>query len=255
MNILEPLYQSIFPIIFYDNDDKVNVAGTSILVDVNDNQYLITAAHVLKGNGSKYQLYVLLADKAIRLHEPAFMNKLPTTKNDPDLDIAYFPLSRHPTLTSCLNGYKTISLREFDGNIQYHREHFFVFGYPWRRAKFSRVSDELSVRPLQYFTDNIDDESLHQKLSRPKDSHILVQYNPKNTKNRDGNKQQAPHPHGISGGPLFRALVDGNDEVILLILEGLLIEWKQSQVVVATRKSIIRDFIESHLWNGNHITI
>ncbi len=91
-----------------------------------------------------------------------------------------------------------------------------------------------------HYTDN----SLYIKYNRPQKSHIIVQYNPKSTKNRSGRKHLAPHPHGISGGPLFKALIDNKDEVILLILEGLLIEWKDSRVIVATKKSKIREFIE-----------
>lgn len=237
---LDPLFESIFPIIFYDENDLVNVAGTSTLVEHKGQNYLLTAAHVLKNPGRKYHLYILLRDKAVHLHEPAFMSKIQKT----DIDTAFFPLAFHPTLETHLSGYKSITLKEYDGDIAYSREHYFVFGFPWRRAKYNRTDKELNARPLQYFTDLIDDSSLFSKYNRPQESHILVQYNPKTTINRSSVKQLAPHPHGISGGPLFKALINDKDELILLIFEGLLIEWKDSRVIVATKKEKIRNFID-----------
>jgi hypothetical protein len=242
---LDSLFQSVFPIVYYDEHDMVKIAGTAILVEHVNHHFLVTAAHVLRDPGSKYQLYVLLQDKAVHLDGPASISRIPENENIPDIDTAYFALDYHPTLMTHLNIYKSITLEEFDEDVNYVRKHYFVFGYPWRRARYNRTDNELSVKPLQYFTDIITDRSLYEKFKRPTESHILVQYKPKSTKNADGKEQLAPHPHGISGGPLFKALVDKNDNVIALILEGLLIEWKESQVIVAVKKIKIRDFLES----------
>ena len=85
---------------------------------------------------------------------------------------------------------------------------------------------------------------MYSKFNRPQSHHIIVKYNPKNSKNQAGAKLTAPHPHGISGGPLFRALIDDNDRLQVLILEGILTEWKDKNYAVATSKKVLRDFID-----------
>ncbi|WP_298199980.1 hypothetical protein [Desulfosporosinus sp.] len=245
-DIPNPLTLSTFPIIFADDKNNINIAGTSILAEHNEHQYLLTAAHVLRDPGTQYPLYILLNDAPFPLKGPAIMSKLPQKESDPDLDIAYFPLEFELDLASQLTGYATITLREFDENIDYAREHYFIFGYPWRKAKYKRTDNELIATPLQYVTEKITNKRLYEKYSRPEESHILINYKPKSTKKADGSRYIAPYPHGISGGPLFRALVNKENELILLILEGLLIEWKESHAIVATRKESIRKFIDAN---------
>lgn len=244
-SLFEPLYHSIFPIIHYDQKDFAHLVSTSILVENNNTPYIITAAHTLRNIGSKYPLYLLLPEKAVLLPGPAFMSKLPDINNPLDLDIAVFPLMKQPDLWNHLSGYKTISLMEFDNSIDYVRDHYYIFGYPWRKSKYSRHSKEIKSKPLSYVTDYLSDHSLYEKYDRTVKTHILVKYDPQNTKNALGENRIAPKPHGISGGPLFRALVDEKDQLITLIFEGLLTDWKDKKVIIATKKSEIKLFIET----------
>lgn len=242
--MFEPIYNSIIPLVYYDENKLVHIAGTSILVDNDRDTILITASHVLREIGDKYPIYILLARKAIILPGPALLSKLPDKKNPLDLDIAYFPLAKQSELLKHLEEYKPLSFKEFDESISYAKDHYYVFGYPWRRAKYSRDSSELNIKPLGYFTDKLNDPELYEKYNRSSDTHILVKYRPKESKNADGNKITAPKPHGISGGPLFRALVNEKNEVFTLIWEGLLTDWKESRIIIATQKSTIKNFIE-----------
>jgi len=246
-NLFDPLYQSIFPVVYYEENNFAHIAGTSILIENNDIPYIMTAAHILRDIGSKHPLYLLLTEKAVLLPGPAFMSKLPDKTNHLDIDIAVFPLIHQPELWDHLLGYKTISLMEFDNSISYTRSHYYIFGYPWRKSKYLRDSKEMHSKPLSYFTDYVTDDSLYQKYSRTKNTHILVQYIQTNTKNTLGESIIAPMPHGISGGPLFKALIDEHDQVIALIFEGLLTDWKDKKVIIATKKNQIKSFIEANL--------
>jgi hypothetical protein len=186
----------------------------------------------------------LLSEKAVLLPGPAYMTKLPDENNPLDLDIAVFPLIEQPELWDQISGLQTIPLMEFDNSIDYARNHYYIFGYPWRKSRYVRADKEMKSKPLSYFTDYITDDSLYEKYKRTKQTHILVQYVQKNTKNALGESIMAPMPHGVSGGPLFRALIDENDQLKTLIFEGLLTDWKDKKVVIATKKNQIRTFIE-----------
>lgn len=241
--MLDPLHKSIFPIIYYDDNKRAELAGTSIYVQHNNSHFLVTASHVLKDIGSKYQLYVLIPGKAIRLPGPAFMSKEPSTVDSLELDIAFFPLSIHPEILSYLEGYSLFDLVDYDGQTQYAREHYIMFGYPYRKARHVIEDNEFKTKDLYYNTDKVECEEIYAKYKRPKSHHIIVDYFPKNTKNQNGIEVTAPHPHGISGGALFRALIDENDMLQVLILEGILTEWKDKKYAVATKINALRDFI------------
>jgi len=146
-----------------------------------------------------------------------------------------------------LAGYCTITLEEFSGKAEFQKEYFFIFGFPFRGAKYDRADKELTAKPLKYFTIPVTDPSVYKKYDCSQEIHMIVQYDPKATKNQDGIQQKAPLPHGISGGPLFRALINEQDEIEMLILEGMLTTWKDSKFVIATRKTTIKKFIESVL--------
>ncbi len=244
-NLFEPLYQSIFPIVYYDEKNFVHMVGSSILIENHNAPYLVTAAHTLRDIGSKYLLYILLSKKAVLLPGPVFITDLPDKNNPLDLDIAVFPLKEQLELSEHLLGSKTISLAEFDESIDYARDHYYIFGYPWRKSRYLRDSKEIKIKPLSYSTNYLTDIFLYEKYNRTKKTHILVQYIQKNTKDALGKSRLAPMPHGISGGPLFRLLVDKKDQWIVLIFEGLLTDWKDKKVIIATKKSQIKSFIET----------
>jgi len=244
INVTDSLTESIFPILYNDEKCNIRIAGTAILAEHNGQPFLLTAAHVLRDLGRQYPLYILLGNKAIALEGPAVMTKMANRQQD--LDIAYFQLSFSPPLLAQLTGYKTITLRDYDGTAAYAREHYFVFGYPRTKAKYRRKGNEFRAKPFRYLTDRITNHNLNKKYDRPDDSYILVHYRRRASKNKIGRRQLLPDPYGISGGTLFRALVDDSDTLILLILEGLLLKLEDFRVIVATRTGKIRDFIETN---------
>lgn len=248
--MLNLLFYSIYPLIYYDEKNRIHIAGTSVLAEHMDIPFLLTAAHVLRGPGNKYEIYVALADKAVRLPGPAFMSKTPTKPRGYDIDIAFFPISDNQGLFDHFNGLKTITLNDFDESIKYVSYQYFIFGFPWRKANFSKKKKLLSPKPLQYFTEPVESKKVFETYNFSMSSHLIVQYQRRKTKNIEGKKVIAPLPHGISGGPLFKALIDGNNHVNTLVFEGILIEYRDNKYVIATRKKEIRNFIEAQMGNS-----
>lgn len=254
--MIDPIEESVFPLVYSDDNERFHVAGTAILVEHANVSLLVTAAHILRDIGNKYLLRLLWNNKAIVLSGPAFISKEPSESSPLDLDIAVFPLSLQTDLMEHLNGTKTITLKDFDDSVGSARSHYFVFGFPWRKAFYSKEINELSAKPLRYFTDLITDAAVYSTYNKSPEAHIIVHYNPKKTMNQERKPITAPKPHGISGGPLFRALVDDKDNLIMLILEGLLTDWKDKKIIVATKKNEIRKFIEaSDIFSRNPLTV
>jgi len=240
MNV-DQLYKSVFPILEHEESGKVSVAGTSVLIEYQGLPFLVTAAHVLRINGNNNPIYLSLEGENIKLDGPASMSK----DIDVELDLALFDLRRHTTLRESLIGYQTISLDDPVELPLFARSHFFIFGFPWRKAYHDKKESSIKIKPLTYTTDKASEDS-YRKYSRSINEHLIVSYKQKNTINQNKSKTIAPKPHGTSGGPIFKYLVDEYDNSLMLIFEGILIEWKGNEVIVATRKSALISFI-SHV--------
>lgn len=237
-------YRSVFPILQLEESGAISLAGTAVLIKYKGISFLVTAAHVLRQNGIQNPLYLSLENENVKLEGPACMSK----DIEVELDLAIFDLRKHANLYSALDGYKTISLEEPAPKSlpTYARAHFFIFGFPWRKAKHNKKESRVDIKPLAYTTDEVSDAT-YSKYSWSPQKHLLVKYKPKNTTNQQKIKTTAPSPHGASGGPVFKVLVDENDCPILFIFEGIMIEWKGKEVIVATRKTELKAFIEGCL--------
>lgn len=246
--MFEKLFESIFPIIYYDEHQTPKVAGTSIFAEHNGKYFLLTAAHLLRGIGNEYLPHVLLpSEKAIPLLTKACMSRLPADGATHELDIAYFYLDNEPEVMEYMKQCADISLRDYDEPEDNKEEYYYILGYPYRKAPYKKKTNELQAKPLSYMTVLVEDSSEYTKLKRSEEFHILVKYHTHKTKGSEGERKIAPLPHGISGGPLFRILKDKDTGHITIILEGLLTDWRERKLILATRKNKIREFIDSTL--------
>lgn len=241
----DPLFDSTFPILQLEGNDAVSIAGTSILVRHRDAVFMVTAAHVLRDNGNANPLFLSFREENIQLDGPALMTPLADSN---DFDIAVFDLRAHPRLHALFDGYKINSLEHPDTLPPHTRSHYYIFGYPFRKATHDRKAETIKISPLDYITNEADDD-WYVKYGANKESNLLVGYNPKNTSNSKKTKTIAPHPHGASGGPIFRALIDDDDQLIMLIFEGIMTRWKEKKHILSTRKSVIKSFIDSNCFS------
>ncbi|MEJ5128228.1 hypothetical protein WH367_19465 [Comamonas sp. MYb21] len=238
------LLDSTFPILQHEEHDFFSIAGTSVLVRHREVEFLVTAAHVLRDNGGANPLIMCFEKENIELVGPAWMT--PQTENN-DLDVAIFDLRFHAKLRELFDGYRVHSLEEPDELPGYARSHYYIFGYPFRKAKYKRDSGEIKISPLDYITDEVEDD-IYAKYGTNKEENILVRYEPKNTYDSNKISKIAPYPHGASGGPIFRILVDDEDHAIMFIFEGVMTRWKDKKYILSTRKSQIKSFIDKRFF-------
>lgn len=246
MSIFDFISKSILPLVYYDKHKKLNIAGTSVLAEHKGNHFLLTAAHVLTHlSSSNYKICLALPTKIIELPYPLFLSHAPN--NDKNiksdyLDIAFFPLFPIPKL---LEGFNTISLKEYNEQIDYVNDLYLIFGFPETKFKHFPGKIEYKIGYIEYTTILVTDPSEYIRLKISPISHLLVKYEPNDTVNSKGVKINPPSPYGVSGGPLFRLLFDKNGRLIKIIIEGLLTDWVDKKIVVATKKSNVREFIDS----------
>ena len=238
---MKEIYMSVFPIV-QEEESAISIAGTAILIECDKNTFLITAAHVLQNNGNEFPLYLGINDKFIALDCQAYMSKI---EDNLDLDIAIFDIALNcQALYNELlkSEIKTFSIESPEHLPRYKKMHYLSIGFPWRRSKYNTREKVLSTKPLQYFSDEVS-EKVYIKNRRAKENFLLVDYRRRKSRNSDKKRQMAPKPQGVSGGPIFTALVDEEDNIMMLIFEGILIEWRNNEYFVATRKLAIKEFL------------
>ena len=170
----------------------------------------------------------------------------PAWLSDESLDIAILPLNINHKLLDSLWSHPAFTLIEYDGSLKYHRECFVIYGFPEKRAKYTRETRELNINPLRYFTAESSAE-VYKKYSCCKENQLFVAYDPKKTKRFDGVSVTAPKPQGASGGPLLRALIDENNYLICFVFEGIMIRWKDGKNILSTKKVALRHILEKVL--------
>jgi hypothetical protein len=239
------LKASIFPIVKYDEYKGFAVEATSFYVEYKGEPFLITAAHVLRSFPEKHQLSVFLPDGLVPLNAPAVMSALPDKDSKGELDVAYFRLLNNSELFNYFNKCKPLSLIEFDNSVNYEKEAYYLFGFPASKSKYFRQKNEFEAPHLSYFTKKIEDDAVFEKYGKSQDVHILTRYDTKNTINQKREPNTPPKPIGVSGGPLFRALISKKDELLKLIPIGILIEIKEKKVMVSTKIEKLKEFIDN----------
>lgn len=239
---LSPLYKTIFPILQEEETGKLTIAGTAILVNYLERPFLVTAAHILQNNGSKFRLFLLLKDIPVYLGGPADITRM---IEGTDVDIAIFDVWNIGELSLHLKDYKYVPLEEPAENVipNYTRQHYLIIGFPATKTKYTQVNILKECVPLEYVTSE-SNQVVYKKYSINRKYSTLVDYKQKQTHNSKLEKTTAPKPHGSSGGALLRIYIDKDDKPIMLIFHGILIEWKNNEFIVATNKSVISDIIE-----------
>jgi hypothetical protein len=240
--LIKAMSRSILPIVAKTDTGKMKGVGSCTLLTVNNINYIVTAAHVLRDWGG-YQLYLSIENKAIEITWPFIMTKKGDKKcdytfnADYTLDVAFFPII--PELQDLLSeDHDAISLDGFNKDtISYDQEVLFAFGYPTSKIGFDKHNKIFNVVPLQYFGKEIDDLNLYKKSCSYIDDHLLVNFVKRKTKNPSRkNYVIAPDTKGLSGGGLFRVLLkDGHPE--LFILEGILTEWHRDLSLLKSARS------------------
>ncbi len=237
---MEDIFLSVFPIIQHEGS-QLSIAGTATLVECDKIPFLITAAHVLKKNGSEHPLYLGIGDKLVSIEYTAYISK---EKDGIDIDIAVFDVTLCQLLYDELHAYgmKTISLNS-PASLTYHTQsNYMAVGFPWRKSKYKRKENTLNIKSFQYISDEADC-TFYEKYNRPKDRFLLVDYTRKKNKDFNGVIKMGPIPQGSSGGALLKVLSDEKNEIVMSIFEGILIEWQNEEHIVATKKSAIIDFL------------
>ena len=249
MIVIEKYFKSIFPILRKTSPKRYVLEGTATLISHNNFKFIVTATHVLRSPEDDSELFLSTPDHgAISLQA----TKLETINDFSDLDITFFPLITSPHLAKILTNYNFIPINKILEPKAFCRSHLMTFGFPHNSVSYIKEEEEsFEAKPLLYIA-NESDEKIYEKYNKETDKFIIInyakrifhaQYNESGKLASKAEKRDSSTPRGTSGGGLFRIFIDDEDQIISCALEGVIIELKGKQYLVATRRDFLAKFL------------
>jgi len=179
------------------------------------------------------------------------------TRDDDKIDFAFLELG--VTILSQLGNLKFISNNEvLNRDLKKHEIYCSVFGYPHSKNKIKNIPKK-KVKPIPFNFSSIlnFEETIFEKYSYSMDSHFLLEFDHKRSKNSNGETVNSISPRGVSGGGLF--LIEGMEDtssynfmnVPTFKLLGILIEnQKHDRVLAFTKINLILGAIHQYIRSG-----
>ena len=223
--------------------------GSCIALDLQDQKLLLTAAHVVDCND--YTTLYLGTTKLMPLEMNFFSSGKPHGDRDGDhYDFAVGRLSSE--MADALDGVGFIS--ECDiclSNWEPQGTIFTIAGYPnSKNTKVDHAQKKVIGSLFCYSNSAITNRTLMEKLDISAQSHIILQFDQKRSKNQYGKQVNSVRLKGISGGPAFNLgrltnpMVLAGQHFPKPCLAGMVIEYHaRHKAVIVTRLNIIRGVV------------
>jgi hypothetical protein len=231
--------RQLFAVTDHGTPDPV---GSCVLFSVGGRHFVLTASHVLNHN-IESSLYVGGLTDLVLLEGETQRTEAKNSPPVDSFDIAVVELG--PELVNSLGNVKFLTSSDLDPNdVADGRQIYVALGFPWRKT-----AKDLSARrvrsPMMSVT-ALSDADLFETLDVPEHTHVVIPFD-RNNMMKDGQRQTAPKPEGMSGGGLFRsdhlaAYADGNPVAKLV---GILTQYRDSGIthMKATRIWILLEAI------------
>ncbi len=242
---------SIRPIYGSTNSGVPLHIGTCTLIEVAQNKYIVSAAHVFDENQYS-SLYFGSSSELEPLEGNIFSTQNVDGKRSNDhFDFAWMKIPQK--LLSKLNNVNFISENDIANGKENSKGRFYLaLGYPNSKNRKINILQK-SVKPM-YFKYGATVQSnikLCQKLNISGNQHLFLNYDLKGSRNSDGNKVASIKPTGISGGGLIdMGIFASTDKLLPDVsfvgkLAGILIEnHKAHKAISAIKINVIVDQIK-----------
>lgn len=247
---------AVRPIYMASDKDAPEQLGSAVLIKIDDDSCLLTAAHVIDKNKLS-SLYVGGDNELIMIVAEFIATVAPSGDRDNDhYDFAIAKLT--PEMLEKMGSLKFIEEHDIAPPASRSNKILYTaLGYPNSRNKLDKMFKR-KVRSELYTYSNV--ERFNPALARWKnlsgDESLFIEYR-KHSRNDSGHKVFSVKPRGLSGGALIHA-ADFSDRDVLLgekppvpKFAGIIIEhYKSHQTLLGTRIDAI-----IHSWRNGAKTI
>lgn len=221
-----------YPMFIINDDEEPEQVGSFVIIKLNNNFYLLTAAHVANICNEKGYYYF------IKNTHVQFTGELLKTEGSVSdvIDIAILKLSDE----SQVSGLNVVTEELLPEPSSATEGIHSVMGYPASKTKMKRPQKKIKSKLYVYY--NIlcqNDVYKHNDLNAQ--DHIAIIFDKKKCVSSEGIKTTFPDPQGMSGGGIW--FHDASSGKTLLV--GIASTWKnRSQCIFGSRLTLIKKIID-----------
>lgn len=239
--------------IFRQINQKIETHGTGVLVEYNDQYFLISAAHVLEDEYTDEILFHTgkTTFRNLGSHEKV-LTALPKSgdRDEDKIDIGVIKLHDSSTLKELKENYQFLDIKKSINNhiTKPKDDNYIVLGYPQDTTKVNSHKKEINSRVLVFFS-RVSKFTQFEKYKCNKESNIFIDHPKRLEYLNEGSKiKKSGRPHGISGCGLWYISKEltNNKETINYSLIGIMIEYKvkYARVMIATKFKFVDKIIK-----------
>lgn len=236
--ITEPAFRGdyyITPMYALDSAGVPEAGGTSTLLQVGTEKFLVTAAHVI----DEGFLWFPIDGGFRRLNSAGVITNSPTElRRDDHGDLAFFHLT--PEDVGFLHPFfRFVQMSDVDVNLSYKfRDRYEFTGFPWRKDELDR-----KLRKTFPAYTSITSETVSEKtfdlLQLSIHTHAVIAFQ-RNRMMVNGHKTTAALPDGMSGGAVWKRYPDSE----VRKLAAIVIEHRK-HCLIGTRLSVVLEYIRA----------
>jgi hypothetical protein len=235
------------PIIGADEGSKPYLVGTGVVLNINSEIFIASAAHVFDENVTT-SIYTFLEGKDQIIEGQIQATSKPGNDRDKDkIDIAIYKVD-DSLIPKFISTYCPVTIGEIDVNdIPNSKKYYAFIGHPTNKTKPKFRTTKMKSEMFSYMG-TIATEKAYQQLKLSKYSHIVIDFDPKKCIAEDGTICTFPKPRGMSGGGvwLMEDLNSHSSQSYVNKLVGIGIEdHKNPKVMVGTRIGAVVEVIKN----------
>jgi len=230
--VIEQYKKYNYPMFIVTDAGEPEQIGTFVIIKINHNFYLLTAAHV--ANTCNEKGYYYFFDNS-HLEFTGCLLKTEGSQSDVT-DIAILKLN---------DGFQASGINIVTEELlprpgQVIDGIYSVMGYPVSKTKLNRPSKKIRSS-LQVFYNTLCANEVYEHNELNIQNHIAIVFDKKNCLSSDGEKVTFPDPIGMSGGGIWCHDV-GSDKTLLM---GIVSTWKKNnKFLFGSRLTLIMDIIK-----------
>lgn len=221
----------VTPIYRAKSATEPELIGTGVFFAIGDRRFVLTASHVFGPPGEGHQCLYIPSHRTGNLTElvGTYVRSNPDKSsggNDTN-DVGIVLLDEGLAEQIEIGAFVTPDLVDVN-DIGDFAMPYMAMGFPWRVSpKVCRRSRTAKASIFSYTSELLKHERLQERGLNPQ-THFLLRYAKRHSRDRTGRDITAPDPHGLSGGPLWR-LEPLNRHGESSRLVGIVIEWDRKE--------------------------
>jgi hypothetical protein len=238
------LNETVIPI-FKDDKNNMKPEGSGVLLQISDQFFILTAAHVLDAG----ELYIPDQEGLVMLNGHKDSSDAPNGKRELDrVDVGYVHLQpeivKHIKAPHC---FLPVSLIDVN-HISQEEQHYMFMGYPNNAVK-RKFGTKAFKSKLTTFTDKLASQNTYNGVAANQADHIVINFDSKKAKDSDENQITPPKMTGMSGGGVW--CITKNDSIegipdARLCAIGIEYHTKKHKCLVGTKIAHVLELIRKN---------